>query len=59
MIFWGEAIGEAAPPILEANAMPSMSAFEKLESDGKFLSNGWHNVSILSRKGVFELYLND
>ena len=46
MIFWGEAIGEAAPPILEANAMPSMSAFEKLESDGKFLSNGWYDVSV-------------
>lgn len=60
MIFWGEAMGEAAPPILEANAMPSMSAFEKLESDGKFLSRGWHNVSVWRlEKGLFELYLND
>ena len=47
MIFWGEAMGEAAPPMLDANAMPSMSAFEKFESDGKFLSSGWKNVSAL------------
>ena len=33
-------MGEAAPPILEASAMPRMSALEKLESDGKFRSNG-------------------
>ena len=33
-------MGEAAPPIFEASAMPSMSAFEKFESDGKFRSNG-------------------
>ena len=46
--------------MLEANAMPRMSAFEKLESDGKFLSNGWHDVSgWCLEKGLFELYLND
>jgi hypothetical protein len=40
MMFCGEAIGEAAPPILEASAMPSMRALEKRESEGRFLRIG-------------------
>src|SRR5436190_3555184 len=41
MIFWGDAIGDAAPPMLEANAMPRISAFEKRESVGRFRSIGF------------------
>lgn len=40
MIFCGEAIGEAAPPMLEASAIPRMSAFEKLESEGRLRRSG-------------------
>ena len=39
-MFCGEAIGEAAPPMLEASAIPRMSAFEKLESEGRLRSSG-------------------
>lgn len=39
-------MGEAAPPIFEASAIPSMSAFEKLESAGKFRSRGYQNISL-------------
>lgn len=41
MMFWGEAIGEAAPPMLEARAMPRMRALEKEESDGRLRRRGW------------------
>ena len=40
IMFWGEAMGEAAPPMLEARAMPRMSAFEKLESEGRLRRRG-------------------
>ena len=40
IMFCGEAIGEAAPPMLEANAIPRMSAFEKLESEGRLRRRG-------------------
>lgn len=39
--FCGEAMGEAAPPILELRAMPRMSAFDILESEGKLRKIGW------------------
>ena len=48
-MFWGEAIGEAAPPMFEANAMPRMRALEKSESPGKFRSNGYHDISTVCR----------
>lgn len=41
MMFWGEAIGEAAPPMLEARAMPRMSALENSESVGRLRRSGW------------------
>lgn len=41
MIFCGEAMGDAAPPILEASAMPRIRAFENRESDGRLRSKGW------------------
>lgn len=47
MIFCGEAIGEAAPPMLEASAIPRISAFEKLESPGKFRSKGCPKLSTI------------
>ena len=33
-------MGDAAPPMFEARAMPIMRAFEKLESDGRFRRRG-------------------
>lgn len=50
MMFCGEAIGEAAPPIFEASAIPSMSAFEKLESAGRFRSSGYQDISLSRNK---------
>ena len=41
IMFCGEAMGEAAPPILEARAIPRMRALEKLESDGRLRRSGW------------------
>ena len=40
IMFCGEAMGEAAPPILEARAMPRMRALEKLESEGRLRRSG-------------------
>ena len=40
MMFCGEAIGDAAPPTFAANAIPRMSALEKLDSEGKLRSSG-------------------
>lgn len=40
MMFCGEAIGEAAPPTLEASAIPKMRALENRESDGRLRSIG-------------------
>ena len=34
-------MGEAAPPMFAARAMPRIRAFEKLESDGRLRSSGW------------------
>ena len=34
-------MGEAAPPILEARAIPRMRALEKLESEGRLRRSGW------------------
>ena len=41
IIFCGEAMGEAAPPMLEARAMPRMRALEKLESEGRLRRSGY------------------
>ena len=35
-------MGEAAPPILEARAMPRIRALEKLESEGRLRSSGYN-----------------
>lgn len=40
MMFWGEAMGDAAPPMLEASAMPRIRALEKDESDGRLRRRG-------------------
>ena len=40
MRFRGEAIGDAAPPILEAKATPRTRAFDILESSGKLRRMG-------------------
>ena len=39
-MFCGEAIGEAAPPILDARAIPRRSALVKLESEGRLRRRG-------------------
>lgn len=41
MMFWGEAIGDAAPPTLAANAIPNTSALAKSDSGGMLRSKGW------------------
>ena len=40
MMFWGEAMGEAAPPMLAARAMPRMRDLGKLESEGRLRRRG-------------------
>ena len=40
MIFCGDAIGEAIPPMFEARAIPRTSALENLDSAGRFLRSG-------------------
>lgn len=40
MRFCGEAIGDAAPPMLELSAMPRMSAFDMSESEGRLRKIG-------------------
>lgn len=40
MMFCGEAIGDSMPPMLDAKAIPRMTAFDMSESDGKFRSIG-------------------
>ena len=68
MMFCGEAIGEAAPPIFEARAMPRMRALEKLESEGRLRSRGLLESRVSSGswilftrkgKGRRYRYLND
>ncbi len=59
MIFCGEAIGEAAPPILEASAIPRMSAFEKFESEGRLRRSGLGVCQASALFLVVKTYLND
>ena len=40
MMFCGEAMGDAAPPMLAARAIPRMRALEKFESDGRLRRRG-------------------
>ena len=40
MMFCGEAMGDAAPPMFAARAMPRIRALEKLESDGRLRRSG-------------------
>ena len=40
IMFCGEAMGEAAPPMLEARAMPRIRALEKSESEGRLRRRG-------------------
>lgn len=41
MMFWGDAIGEAAPPTLAARAIPKTKDFANCESGGRFRSSGY------------------
>jgi hypothetical protein len=45
MRFWGEAMGEAAPPMLEERAMPRRSALVMSESAGRFRRMGLMCIS--------------
>lgn len=58
-MFCGEAIGEAAPPILEASAIPRMSAFEKLESEGRLRRSGLRSCQAPTLIWVGRTYLYD
>ena len=42
-MFCGEAMGDAAPPMFAARAMPRIRALEKLESDGRLRRSGLRN----------------
>ena len=53
-MFCGEAIGEAAPPILEARAIPRMRALEKRDSEGRLRSKGWSRVSCFTNLGTIK-----
>ncbi len=44
--FWGDAIGESIPPILEERAIPRIKAFDMFESDGRLRSMGLPKVSV-------------
>jgi hypothetical protein len=58
--FWGEAMGDAAPPMLEARAMPSRRAFDMLLSAGRLRRIGYDIVSMISMMlGILGLHLND
>jgi len=39
-MFWGDAIGESIPPMLEASAMPRIRALDMGESEGRLRSIG-------------------
>ena len=41
MMFWGDAMGEAAPPMFEASAIPRIRALGKLESAGRLRRRGY------------------
>ena len=43
--FWGLAMGDAAPPMLDARAIPRRRARDMGESEGRFLRIGWFQVS--------------
>lgn len=43
IMFCGEAMGEAAPPMLEARAMPRIRDLEKAESEGRLRRRGYEN----------------
>lgn len=57
IIFCGEAIGDAAPPILDASAIPRISALEKFESAGRFLSMGWIIEKQRTGAATFEIHM--
>lgn len=40
-MFWGDAMGDAIPPMFAARAMPRIRARENLESEGRFRRRGY------------------
>lgn len=40
IMFWGDAMGDSIPPILEARAIPRIRALDIWESDGRLRSMG-------------------
>ena len=44
MRFWGDAMGEAAPPMFEDSAMPRRSALVIEESEGRLRRMGWSSL---------------
>ena len=59
IMVWGAATGEAAPPMLEARAMPRMRAFEKLESEGRLRSSGLGVCQASTSSWTGQTYLYD
>jgi len=58
MRFWGEAMGDAAPPMLEERAMPMRSALVMSESAGRLRRMGW-DVSLVRKAWKVVTYLDD
>ncbi len=55
--FCGLAIGDAAPPILDARAMPRMSAFDMSLSLGRFLRIGWIILKHSTGAATLEIHI--
>ena len=56
-MFCGEAIGEAAPPMLDASAMPRINAFDMSESTGRFRSMGWMMLKQSTGAATLEIHI--
>lgn len=52
-------MGEAAPPMLDARAIPRMRAFEKLESDGRLRRRGLQTIRRSPSILIAMTYLDD
>jgi hypothetical protein len=57
MMFWGDAIGEAIPPIFEAKAIPRISAWEKGLFAGRFRKRGWMMEKHNTGAATFEIHM--
>lgn len=57
IMFWGEAIGEAIPPTLDARAIPKIRALMNWEPLGNVLNNGWISEKQSTGAATFETHM--